>query len=190
MVADRGKEVTLAYFTVRRTQDQEGYIGAILVIDNHGIPKEFRCTHPIRPTVVQKALYGNNLESQISFELCGKPLIGELTSDPVACLVDSTRMLGLREAVALPVIHVQRLGEVLDVSAESEGGAGGRTERLDSGAIDFQPLAVNCYAGFETDFEDTLPVLREIFQYVDLMEPFERVATAVTVLGERDERFR
>ena len=92
MVADRGKEVTLAYFTVRRTQDQEGYIGAILVIDNHGIPKEFRCTHPIRPTVVQKALYGNNLESQISFELCGKPLIGELTNP--MCKYFSHKQLG------------------------------------------------------------------------------------------------
>ena len=191
MPADREQdEIELAFFAVRRTQDQEGYIGAILVIDNHGIPREFRCTHPVRPTLVQKALYGNNLEWHIGFELCGKPLLGELTSHPVACLVESTGMLGLREAVPLPVVHAQRLGDMLGVSAQTDGESGGRIERLDSEINDFQPLAVHCYGGFETDIEETLPALRRVFQYVDLMEPFERITTAVTVLGERDERFR
>lgn len=190
MLEDGEKETTLAYFAVRSTQDEEGYIGAILVVDNHGIPKEFRCTHPVRPTLVQKALYGNNLERHIGFELCGKPLLGELTSHPVACLVESPRMLGLRESVPLPVIHVQRLGETLGVSSQTEGDSGDLVERLHSEANDFQPLAIHCYTGFENDIVETLSALRHVFQYVDLIEPFERLTTAVTVLGERDERFR
>lgn len=182
--------VSLAFFAMRHTQDQEGYIGAILVTNDHGLPIEFRCTHPVRPTLVQKALYGSNLDSHVGFELCGKPLLGELTSRPSACLVESTGMLGLRGVVPLPLLHLNRLGEVLSVRDSSDAGSGRRTERLDSGASDFQPLIVSCYAGFESDIEDTREALQQVFQYVDLLEPFDRVTTAVAILGERDERFR
>ena len=70
----------LAFFAVRRTLDDIGYVGAVLVTDSQGIPKEFRCTHPIKPSTVQKALFGGNLEPHIDIDLCGKPLMEALTN--------------------------------------------------------------------------------------------------------------
>jgi hypothetical protein len=77
----------IAFFVVRQTLDVQGHIGAVLVVDSQGIPIEFNCTHPVRPTTVQKALYGNNLDTFIAFELCGGPLLNGLKSSPGACLV-------------------------------------------------------------------------------------------------------
>ena len=186
----------IAFFAVPQTGDDQGYIGAVLVTDERGIPKEFRCTHPVRSTVVQKALYGHNLESHMSFQLCGKPLLGALTSHPVACLVESRGMVVLRESVSVPVLYVQRLGEVLAVDSNQPGQESGsgpvsnRTLRLDSRLGGFQPLAVYCYPGQENDIELTRTALEQVFQYVDLLEPFERITTALVALAERDERFR
>ena len=53
----------VAFLAVHTTPDDEGYLGGILVTDEAGIPKEFRCTHPIRPTATQKALYRANLKT-------------------------------------------------------------------------------------------------------------------------------
>ena len=39
------------------------------------------------------------------------------------------------------------------------------------------------------DWEAAEPVLREVSQNLDLLEPFQRIVTTLQVLGEKDERF-
>ena len=46
----------IVYFAMRSTLDGEGHIGAALVVDTKGIPLEFRCSVPVRPSAVQTAL--------------------------------------------------------------------------------------------------------------------------------------
>ena len=55
----------VAFLSVHSTKDGEGYLGGLLVTDETGIPKEFRCTHPVRPSATQKALYGANLKPHV-----------------------------------------------------------------------------------------------------------------------------
>jgi hypothetical protein len=189
-------QLGLAYFAMRQTSDKQGYVGAILVLDERGIPKEFRCTHPIRPTLVQKSLYGANLETHVSLDLFGKPLVNALTTKPIACLVETRRLLGLRELVSLPILHVLRLGETL--SAESGATANAQSnaaqklasQKMNSTYDGFQPVSVSWLDGFENDFGATKAGLEQVFRYIDLVEPFERISTALTVLAERDDRFR
>jgi len=197
MVSDGDRtNVVMAFFAVRETADKEGYIGAVLVTDERGIPQEFRCTHPVRPTTAQRALYGDNLETHVTFELCGKPLIGALTTNPIACLVESRKVVGLREFVSLPILHIQRLGELLTVETGQQGNgvdsmsASGRSDRLDSETGGYQPLSVHCCKGFEDDIDDVRTALERMFERVDLLEPFERISTALKAVAERDERFR
>ena len=197
MALDNNKaEFEIAFFVVRQTSDLQGYIGAVLVTDSRGIPIEFNCTHPVRPTTVQKALYGKNLDTFVSFELCGGPLLNALKSTPGSCLVESSEMVGLRDVVSLPVVYVQRLGDVLTAQSDdpaSERGAGApnsQINRLDSRHGGFQPIAVHSHHGYESDVEEARPLLEHVFQNVDLLEPFERITSALVTLSERDERFR
>ena len=189
-------DISVAFFVVRRTADGEGYISGALAIDDRGVPKEFRCTHPIRPSAAQRALYGGNLDSHINLELCGKPLVDALTVNPIAMLVETPSLLPLRELVTLPVLHVERLDEVLRAETSETNDtfgtrvAGKEERRLESEVSEFQPLAVDCHRGFEGDFDQTREALEKIFERVDLLEPFERITTALQVLAERDEKFK
>lgn len=187
-IEDQPPRFELAFFAVCHTADAQGYIGATLVTNERGAPSEFRCTHPVRPNAVQKAMYGKSLESHIGLELCGKPLLNSLTTNPLVCLVDAPEMVDLNELVSLPVLCVQRLGEL--ITATGAMPAEDITQRLDSQSGNFEPVLVNCHPRRKSDLEQIRPSLEHAFQYVDLLEPFERITTSLSVLAARDERFR
>lgn len=65
----------IGFLSLIETEAKDGYLGALLVTDARGIPQEFRCTHPVKPTTVQKSLYGDTLLPHIGINLCGIPLI-------------------------------------------------------------------------------------------------------------------
>ena len=111
----------IVYFAMRSTPDGEGHIGSALVMDTKGIPLEFRCSVPVRPSAVQIALYGTPIRDYIAFNLCGQPLLESLTRNPAVCLVESEPELNLQEHVSIPVIYVSRT----ESSRESDRGIGG-----------------------------------------------------------------
>ena len=187
-IGNKGDKVEIAFFAFRPTNDNQGYVGAILVTDERGIPQEFRCTHPVKPTAVQKALYGKNLESHVSLELCGKPLLEALTTDPVICLVESRELVELREFVSLPVIFLQRPGEVLEEADQSQ--IVGRDQHLNKSLNGVQQLSARCHSQWESDFEKMQQALDQASHYIDLLEPFDRITTSLSILAARDERFR
>jgi hypothetical protein len=183
MTDDRqGKEFYLAFFSMERTPDGEGRIGGVLVTDSRGTPQEFECTHPVRPTTVQEALYGQKLDSYVSATLCGKPLLSSLKIAASVCIVASSDLLEVRELVNLPVVYVSRLGDTLTASSPPSS--------LEHETGRFDPIAVTTHQGFESDFQAVQQTLRSAFRYLDLIEPFERIKTAVHILAERDQRFR
>ena len=186
------KQILVAFLAVRPTQDGEGYLGGLLVTDETGIPQEFRCTHPLRPTAPQKALYGDTLEPHIFNQLVGVPLIRASTTSPVFCCVEEPILLQLADDVHLPIVHLQRLGEVLAVDDfQSDGSSGAQQpRRIDSERGGFQPISANFGRGHEPDLETILDDLQRVFNQIDLLEPFDRITTAINALVERDPRFQ
>ena len=179
---------------MRKTLDNDGHIGAALVVDDRGVPQEFRCTHPVRPSTTQRALYGASIQSYITLDLCGQPLIEALTTKPFACLVETESELVLQEYVSTPVVHAQRLGDMHEVFESDDDDSAvdpvmERRRRLDR-LGDFGPISVQCHSGNERRIDDLLPGLQEVFRFVDVLEPFERISVAVETLGKRDKRFQ
>lgn len=177
--------VLMAYFAVHRTQDNEGYIGGILVIDDRGVPQEFRCTLPIRPTTTQKALYGDTLEAYMFNELIGSPLMKSLVTRPECCIVDSVTTLELREYVEMPVIHLEKYGEALSANAGSAN-----SHRIESEIGGFQTITAKSHSGHQADYESVREAFAQMSNRIDLLEPFQRITTAFNVLTERDNRFK
>ena len=64
----------LGFIILVENEAKDGYLGAILIIDQSGVPQGFRVTFPVKPTLVQKTIYGDSLESYIGVEMCGIPL--------------------------------------------------------------------------------------------------------------------
>ena len=183
-MSDQENNALIAYFAVHPTQDKKGFMGGILVINRQGVPQEFRCTLPLRPTVAQRALYGNILEPYMFNELIGTPLVKALTAPPNCCLVERGMMLGLRERMEVPVIHLEKYGESL-----SPDGGQAQHRRLDSSLGGFLLITAITHHDYDTDFESVQKLLEQIFNDVDLLEPFERIATSFKALSERDPRF-
>lgn len=180
----------LGFLALYETTTQDGYMGAILVTDLQGIPQEFRCTHPVKPTTIQKPLYGNTLEPYIGVNLCGIPLIQSIQSKPSLIIVHKEFLLGVRTATPCPVIFIRRAGEAIEVTMSDNSETTLRRERIDSSTGRFQPIVFASHPGFDDDITFAREILEKIFSYLDPVEPFERIIKAIEVLAKQDKRFQ
>ena len=208
----------IVYFAMHSTLDGEGHIGAALVVDTKGIPLEFRCSVPVRPSAVQTALYGAPIRDYIAFNLCGQPLLESLTTNPAVCLVESEPEFNLQEHVSIPVIYAYRD----EFSSGSDSGNGGNedgaqyrqllrsrqpnehaavpdTETINKGGEDciylqspsnFAPVVLRNYPNWNRSLQDFLPDLTRLFGSIDLVEPFNRITASCRLLCQEDERFK
>lgn len=182
--------MNIAYFAVHPTTDEQGYIGAVLVINETYVPQEFRCTYPVRPSSVQNALYGHTLKPYLFNELLGVSLARAITSNPSAFMVENAMLLQLREHLESPLLHLEELGESLSVHSSSAAKTLNRTHRIEGYHGGFKPVSAMTQVGYEGDYEKIKEDLEQMANYVDLLEPFERITTALNVLRERDDRFK
>lgn len=179
----------IAFLSLEETKNKEGYLGAILVTDLSGVPLEFRCTHPVKPTLVQKPLYGESLKPFIGNELCGKPLIKSLQNKPSCIIVNTNLFLSLRPEISIPVLFARRAGETIDVDSKQKQGDRTPRKRLESPTGDFQPIVCLCHQDYPEDFDKLSAIFDSSSRLLDIVEPFTRVKTAVEVLSKQDNRF-
>ena len=180
----------IVYFAMRSTLDGEGHIGAALVVDAKGIPLEFRCSRPVRPTAVQTAFYGALIRDYIAFNLCGQPLLESLTTNPAVCLVEAEPELNFQEHVAIPVIYAYR-AEFSSDSNLGNGGTEGGEDGIDlQSPANFAPVVLRSDPNWNRSLQDFLPDLRRLFGSIDLVEPFNRITASCRLLCQEDERFK
>ena len=158
---------TIGYFLLYRLTNVRGYVGALFVTDNDGVPREFKCTEAIKPSLIQLSLYGEKLEPHIAIKLCVVPLLQKIDCKPDILFVNELPFLAVREHIDIPALFIQRPNNVSD---------------------DIQPsIVLMPYSRYESDKNDEL--IQQTCRF-DLLEPFDRIQHAVTLLGEKDERFR
>jgi hypothetical protein len=190
MSPDEDRDCLLAFFALYETSSNDGYLGTVLVTDLQGIPQEFRCTHPVKPTTIQKPLYGDALEPYIGVHLCGVPLFKSIQNLPSLIVVHKEHLLDIRKSLSCPVIYIRRAGEAIDVSSSDKSGASLKRERIDCSNGRFQPIVFNTHPDFSDDTTAAKEILEKIFSYLDPIEPFERMEKAIEVLSKQDKRFQ
>ena len=95
----------IGFLTLEQTKQKDGYIGAILVTDSRGVPVDFRATHPVKPSAVQKTLYGDALEPYVALELCGKQLLQAVRTKPDLLIVSRPDLLDIHRNAKCPVAY-------------------------------------------------------------------------------------
>lgn len=185
-----GKNVLLGFLSLYETSSHDVYLGAILITDLQGIPQEFRCTHPVKPTTIQKPLYGDTLEPYIGVNLCGIPLIKSIQNEPSIIVVYKDFLLGVRTASPCPVIFIRRAGEAIDIKPSDSSETTSKRERIDCPTGKFQPIVCASHPDYDDDITSAKENLEKIFNYLDPLEPFERMAKAIEVLSKQDKRFQ
>lgn len=167
MDTNDSKPVQVGYFLFHRLPG--GYLGAMLVTDSKGLPLEFKCTEAIKPTDLQRHLYGETMEPHIAIHLCILPLLNKITNKPKLLFVNEESFLTAREEKDFPVLFIQATESVVEE---------GQTA-----------IVLKSHSKYESDktlFEEEVKTAC-LFAFT---EPFGRVEQAVKVLGEKDEKFR
>lgn len=141
----------LGFLALYETPTHDGYLGAILVTDFQGVPQEFRCTHPVKPTALQKPLYGNALEPHIGVDLCGIPLIQSVQNKPSLLIVHKEFLLDVRKASTCPVVFIRRAGEAIEITPSDGSDTAVRRERVESPTGRFQPIVLVSHPEFADD---------------------------------------
>lgn len=179
----------IGFFSLQPTPDTKGYIGAILITDNLGKPEEFRVTYPVKPTNLQRLLYGASLVPHIGIELTAKPLWNSIKIRPDILVMDEDQFLPLGKDIECPVVHVDRLGDKLTINTEAQ--ATNQPSKVVSASGRFIPLSAKFPAEYtEEQRGQAMSLLERFFVVLDLPEPFQRIETAVKALASQDEKFR
>jgi len=165
--------MVIGFLGFRDFDDGKSYRGAILVADELSKPLEFRCTAPIRPTRLQRTLYGKSLVPHILTELIGVPLISSIETIPELILIADEGFIELREKVAIPLLRVTLTGDgsepakdVTFVRSSSDGQA------ESSGKV---PARLQAHRNYEDDLTKCSELLRILMLRWNLLEPFSRV---------------
>ena len=143
----------LAFLDVIYLDDNAALRGGCLVTDLETRPQEFRCTSAIRPTELQRVLYGRKLMEYVCMDLVGIPMVKAIKLQPSITLVRNLEFLKIRPRVAIPILLVE---------TSPDGNI--------RGLIPFQ--------GYSEEANSAKLILKG-FTKEDILEPFTRVRNAL-----------
>ncbi len=160
--------------------------GASLVVDYRGIPMDFRYTDPIKPSRLERILYGSALEVYLREELILESLIGAVDVKPTLWICKEPDLL-------LPLKNITK-GKVLFLapSNRSPMDATGNVEPSGEGGV-YMIQADSVSAPLRAAFPETIRddevkqiagMLVDAAKTMELLEPFGRIQKALISLGE------
>ncbi len=141
--------------------ENEKHTGGLIIVDDRGIPVEFKYTEPVQPTQLQKIIYGKSLEEYLHVEIIAKSLLSKVENKPAVFLTDYMKLIEAGEEV----FYITR---TVDDSTAEEGeyviSAPGMKYRLiGKGALS----------------EETLKEIENFAEHFDILEPFQRLHKAL-----------
>jgi hypothetical protein len=159
-------ELKLLFLDTALFEDGASIRGGVLITDTETRPYEFRCTSPIKPTQLQRVLYGDTLDEYIHVGLIGVPLVNAAKEKASLILVRNPLLLRIRPLVACPVVLVRQ-----DQKATS--GTNDASETI-------KPIIISSHRDFPGETSSAQMMLKSLMQRRDLLEPFERLQVALS----------
>lgn len=173
------------FLSIVKRDNDDCYIGAAMVTEEHGHPLEFRATTPVRPTAIQKTLFGDGLDQYISVELCGVEILRQLQRRPALIVVPSEKLLALSSKTPTPVVRVRRPGETLEAGTAIDTEQSGRLH-----VPPFTPIVWETRGADDHERQQVLNNLQVLSQHFDVVEVFDRIRAAVEILTTSDDRYK
>ncbi|BDU50135.1 hypothetical protein [Haliovirga abyssi] len=96
----------IGYFKIHIKE--ENYLGGILISDERGIPVEFKYTEPVKPTKVQKVLYGKSLEKFLIEEIIMANLIEKIEIEPAIYFIDDKININIKRLLKTDVVMLKK----------------------------------------------------------------------------------
>lgn len=176
----------IGFFSLIETEIVSSFVGAFLVTDNFGLPLEFKCSHSVKPTELQKIMYGNQLKPYIAIDLCGIPIYDTLKRKPDFIFTNELYLIDLRFSFDKPTIFIQKSEESLSVEVGKEN----YKQKIENANNIFTPITTQYHSEFKDNSFKNQTTIQSFFNKFDLLEPFERIKKAVEILGRNDAKFK
>jgi len=174
----------ICFLDINRFDGGDSIRGAALLTDQLTEPVEFRCTSEIRPTELQKTLWGGRLAGHIATHLVGKPLVDALSVAPALIVVRKPEFVEIRTLIEVPLVQLLQKGELS--MASSLAFPDGEGESLESEGTD--PLIMKSHRQFQADIETAHQLFDGTWRSVSLLEPFARIENSLAVVHHQDMR--
>ncbi len=164
----------IAFFTIEEYEisSERSYVGAMLITNSEGFPLEFRCTYPVKPTGIQRILYGKAIQQYIGVELCGKTLLEKIDTKPDLIIAGKSFLLGLRKKTESPVFYLRQ------------------GDSPDNGELSIERFCVSTMPEFVQEIESKHESITQIISSIDPSEPFERIKKTLNEIKSKDAKFR
>ena len=163
--------------------DSSNYLGGLLVVDEFGLPIEFRHSLALRPTPLQRTLYGDALDRYLRAAVIAVRLLEDLESRPDVVLVTDA-MLAIGGETP-PVAQFERSGVAAlgprGTLRDLDGAQPGFLLQLRDGD---PPWRFVTKGGDRASMAEAVAAAAETF---DISEPPARVRAALALLAV-DER--
>lgn len=174
-------EISLVFLGFFDSESDADVRGAAMVTNKRGFPGEFQVSTPVRPSPVQRALYGASLEPYITADLLGTRLLDDLKSRIDLVLVN--RLGGLEIDCDSSVAFVAKADSYVQQQDPAR-----KYRRLEAQGEETSAIALVCTN--DKTLEEATLMLSEAMRYFDPADAFARMNTALDVLAESDERYR
>lgn len=150
----------LCYVSCPENADRS-FTGACLLTDGRTRPLHFAFVHPVRPTTIQKMLYGPTLNEHVRVDVILEKLLSGLPQKPHVIFVNDESLLACRRITSCPVA-------VLTRRPDGNDGASMSSVIYETGNRDDDREKVGRYL-----------VQLEAGSSADLTQPFDRVLAAL-----------
>jgi len=135
----------------------------------------------VSPNRIQRTLWGKRLRGHLTVEIIGKPLVGSFKQKPSLIVVQKPEFLELRMTADVPYVFV----EIDQNNTPLPSFVGGRIP-LNLGN-DFV-LQLSAHRDFQDDTTVAARLLEHLSQYSDVLNPFERVLTALKIIEDQESK--
>lgn len=135
--------------------------GGTLITDTVSRPYEFRVTSPIKPTQLQKILYGKSLIEYMYGELICLPLLKQVKEQISLAVCRDEHILVARPNLNFPLIAIKNTGHSSDNP-------------------EITVSSMRTHKNFPSEAAQAEIILYLMSRQIDIFEPFERIKLAVT----------
>jgi hypothetical protein len=182
-VAD--KKLLLGYLTIDAKENF--FRGAALVTDVRGIPIDFRYTEPVRPTKLERILYGGALDIYLREEVILENLLGAVEANPSFWLVEDEELIRPVQKVSkLQVIAIESTQRSpLETSGKFESTAEDEVFIFQADNIS-APFKLTVAQENISKIAQTVEALTAAAEDMELIEPFTRIEKAFEAVSESE----
>jgi len=160
-----------------------GYLGGVLVADEFGLPAEFRHTLPVRPTKLQRAIYGDALDRYVRSVVVAQRLVAGLEHRPAIVLVGDPTLVGDAD---IPLGHLSEAGvDPVGPAGHVEAFTGAHSGFLLQLRRGEAPLRVVTAAPPHV-YAELGRALTAAAETMDLQEPMARVRAGLGLIAQGD----